>query len=232
MTEEYHYGAEVISFAYDERDRIVSQCYQETASATPHVFEEYDYETLKNGERKVTARRYLDIDEAITQVTIYDAMGRQKEVYLLVDGKKTMRKEYTYYPDGALHTMTENGVTTTWQYDVQGNTISCEEPFQKENEVVSYLRTENRYDRAGRLIEASVNEPKDCGNFKNTSSFTQPVCATSANMGGLAAPENGRSMTASVKKTPFPGNKFIKLSRKGSSYFIILPSLLPQHFPL
>ncbi len=158
VIEEYHSGAEVISFAYDERDRIVSQCYQETASAAPHVFEEYDYETLKNGERKVTARRYLDIDKAITQVTIYDAIGRQKEVYLLVDGKKTMCKEYTYYPDGTLHTMTENGVTTTWQYDVQGNTISCEEPFQKENEIVSYLRTENRYDRAGRLIEASVSE--------------------------------------------------------------------------
>ena len=30
--------------------------------------------------------------------------------------------------------------------------------------------------------EKSVNEPKDCDNFKITSSFTQPVCAAGANM--------------------------------------------------
>ena len=29
-------------------------------------------------------------------------------------------------------------------------------------------------------------------------SFTPPVCAAGANLGGLAAPESGRSMTASV----------------------------------
>ena len=151
-------GAETISYAYDNRDRLLRQWYHETAGGPPLTFEAYEYESLENGEHKVTAERYTDLNDKITQVTIYDNMDRPKEAYLLNNGEKTAIREYTYYPDGALHTMTENGYTTTYQYDAQGNLTVCEEPYQEQDGTVRYIRTENEYDRAGRLVKAKTGE--------------------------------------------------------------------------
>lgn len=45
-----------------------------------------------------------------------------------------------------------------------------------------------------------MKEPEGRSKFERVSSFTRPVCAGSANKGGLAAPKNSRSMTARVKE--------------------------------
>lgn len=158
VTEEARQGAEVISYAYDQRNRLTRMWYQENASAPKRTFEVYTYEALEDGEHKVTAERYTDLQEKMTQVTIYDNMGREKEAYLLSDGERAAYKEYAYYPDGALRGVTENGYTTTWQYDAQGNVTVVEEPFMEEGGIIRYTRTENRYDRAGRLLETRVGE--------------------------------------------------------------------------
>lgn len=58
-------------------------------------------------------------------------------------------------------------------------------------------------------------EPKDYDNVKITSSFTQPICAASVNISGLAAPESGRGILAKIaRKLRILYKKFVVIYQK------------------
>ncbi|MGN1085351.1 MAG: InlB B-repeat-containing protein, partial [Lachnospiraceae bacterium] len=72
-------GAEVITYEYDDRDRLIKQWYQETEEADRVLLKEVSYSAIPNGAYQVTTYLYTTEEDKIVYVAVTDNRGRQKE---------------------------------------------------------------------------------------------------------------------------------------------------------
>ena len=155
------------SYEYDSRDRLIKVWWKEAGSAQAVLRKEISYTALDGGESKTTTIRCSDAagQNRITEESICDSRGRVREEYILCGGEKVSLCTYEYYPDGKKKTVTENGHTTSYAYDVLGNVTVTEEPFLAEDGGESRIRTTNTYSRTGELLQTEVRAvgPQEAG---------------------------------------------------------------------
>ncbi|MBP3567558.1 MAG: InlB B-repeat-containing protein, partial [Lachnospiraceae bacterium] len=149
-------GAEVYSYEYDERDRLIKQWYQETAKEPKVLLKEAAYEVLEDGGYQVKTTYYADSETGVTQVTVYDEKGREKEEYILAGDEKLEHTQYTYFADNKVASVQNGDYSTYYQYNVLGNVTQLLEPVEQESGEVLYRKTVYEYDRAGRMIKELV----------------------------------------------------------------------------
>ncbi|MDE7300274.1 MAG: InlB B-repeat-containing protein, partial [Lachnospiraceae bacterium] len=149
-------------YEYDSRDRLIRLWLKEAGSTQTVLMKEIFYTVLDGGETQTTTIRYRDADgqNSITEIAVYDNRGRVREEYISCGGEKTSLCMYEYYPDGKKKSVTENGHTTRYAYDVLGNLTVQEDPFLLEDGAESRVRTTNTYSRTGELLQTEVRAVK------------------------------------------------------------------------
>ena len=149
-------------YEYDSRDRLTRLWLKEAGSAQAVLMKEIFYTVLDGGETQTTTIRYRDANgqSGITEIAVYDNRGRIREEYISCGGEKTSLCLYEYYPDGKKKSVTENGHTTGYIYDVSGNLTVQEDPFLAQDGAESRVRTTNTYSRTGELLQTQVQAVK------------------------------------------------------------------------
>ena len=100
----------------------------------------YEYEPLFNNVTKITSYEGATTVHSITEYE-YDPKGNRTKETRDVGGLNLVR-EWTYYPDGNVHTEKDpNGHVTTYEYDAYGNLAKVTDP---EGNVTEY-----KYDKTG-----------------------------------------------------------------------------------
>ncbi|CRZ34850.1 RHS repeat-associated protein [Herbinix hemicellulosilytica] len=157
IVSEIRENSSIITYEYDNRDRIVKQWYNENKNSAKVLMKEIEYKTLPDGEHQITTYVYANDNDKIVQVTVNDNRGRKKEEYILEGDEKKALRQYTYNPDGTLAKETEADDSATYYfYDIQGNVTQKYIPTMKVNGKIYYTWIGYTYDRAGRLIKESI----------------------------------------------------------------------------
>lgn len=150
-------------YSYDERGNIIS--YLPPGVSNPYT---YDYDSnnrpirITNPENITTGYVY-DASGNITEISYanntdretfqYDATGNLVES----NTRDGITRVYDYDPDNRLIAITENGLTTAFEYDGAGNVTRIIEPGERETR---YL-----YDLFGNLLAIEQIESADTGNI-------------------------------------------------------------------